>query len=124
MKIKTLLAVIGLLLAFPAAYFISISILKHTFNQDYLFDASWPLLRQWGISEGFGLNINLLIVFGPVLAFVLNLLPVLQFDFHITKERFDCQVSILKHWINLTVVLFSGLILLTLVTYLLLENCH
>jgi len=115
---------VGLLLSVPTAYFILISVLKYELGYDYLFDSIRPTLESWGIQESFGWNINLLILFGPVLALVLNILHILNIRFEFSKQKFDCQLSITKSWWNLAVVLLSGGVLFILSVYLFLENCN
>lgn len=115
---------VGLLLSFPTAYFILISVLKYEMGYDYLFDSIRPTLESLGIKESFGWNINLLILFGPVLALILNMLHVLSIHFEFSKQKIDCQLSIIKSWWNLAVVLLSGGVLFILSAYLFLENCN
>ncbi len=76
----------GLLLSLPTAYFIFINILKYELGYDYLYDSIRPALENWGIQESFGWKINLLILFGPVLALLLNVLSVLHI--HFDNRRF------------------------------------
>jgi len=66
----------------------------------------------------------LLILFGPVLALLLNVLSVLHIRFETTKEKIDCRVSINKSWTNMAVVCRSGIVLLILFAYLFVENCN
>jgi hypothetical protein len=113
----------GLLLSIPAGYFILISVLKYGLGRDYLFDISWPILQRWGIQESFGWNINLLILMGPVLALLLNIISVLHVRFLFSRDKIDCQLSIVKSWRNLAVVLLSGNVVFVLTAYLFLENC-
>ena len=113
---------IGLLLSLPAAWFILINILNEL-GYSQLFDRSWPTLQDWGVQEPIGWNINLLIVFGPLFALALNALSILQIRIDFSKEKIDCQLSVLKNWLNISVILLSGGALLILGTYLLLENC-
>lgn len=115
---------VGLLLSLPTAYFIFISVLKYKLGNDYLFDISWPILQRLGVQESFGWNINLLILMGPVLALLLNVVSILDVRFNFSKEKIDCQFSIIKSWRNLAIVLLSGGILFVLAGYLFLENCH
>ena len=115
---------IGLLLSLPTAYFIFISLLKYELGYPFLFDSIQSTLESWGIKESFGWNINLLILFGPVLALLLNVLSVLHIRFEFSKERIDCRLSITKSWWNLAVVLLSGGVLFILSAYLFLENCN
>src|SRR5687767_8391856 len=79
--------VIGCLLTLPTLLFFFISIMKFELGSPYLFDAATPFLESTGISEPPGFNINLLILFGPVLAFLLNLFAVLHLQFDSGKER-------------------------------------
>src|SRR5215471_5282004 len=118
-KNQRLNALAGLILSLPAAWLIFSSLLKYGLGWSYLFDASQPLLERWGIKESIGLNINLIIVFGPVLALILNVLSVLHISFETTKERYDCRLSISRSWKNLAVVILSATLLLTLFIYLL-----
>ena len=113
----------GLLLAFPAFYFILISILKFELNQPYLYDSISGLMLQWGLQEDFGWNVNLLILSGPVLAVLLNLAVILRIQFENTKDQFDCRFIIYRNWLNLAVVLTVGCILGFLALYLIGENC-
>ncbi len=71
---------IGALLILPTAYFIFISILKYGFGIPALFDSSQPLLENLGIKESPGFNINLLILFGPLVAMLLNLFAILKIN--------------------------------------------
>ena len=114
----------GLLLAFPTAYFILISLLKYWLGLPYLFDSSQPLLERLGIKQSLGLNINLLILFDPLIALILNLLSVLKIEWYNRKEDFSVRLSIQKHWWNMALVIFSGLLLATLFIYALGENCR
>ena len=115
---------LGLLLSLPTTYFFLISILKFELDAPALYDTIEPALQSMGLRDGFGFNINLLILFGPVLALLLNVLSVLHIRFETTKEKIDCRVSINKSWKNLAVVFLSGIVLLFLFAYLFVENCN
>lgn len=115
---------LGTLLAIPTAYFILISLLKYGLDQPYLFDSARPFLERMGIKEALGFNINLLILFGPFIALVLNLLAVIKFDWYNEKETFSIKFSIEKHWWNMLLVIFSGLLLAFLFIYAIGENCR
>ena len=115
---------VGLLLSLPTAYFFLISFLKFELNTPGFYDAIKPALQSMGLRESFGWNINLLILFGPVLALILNVLSVIHIRFETTKEKIDCQVSIYKSWKNLAIVFLGGMVLLILLAYLFVENCN
>jgi len=101
------LSATALLLALPTAYFILISVLKYMFGVDGPFDSMQPTLEQLGIKESLGLNINLLILFGPVIALIIAAAQVLKIQFQFTKDQFDfhIQVKHIRGRINVPVVL-------------------
>lgn len=115
---------LGALLAFPTAYLIFISLLKYGLGLPNLFDATQPLLERLGIKESLGWNINLLILFGPFIALIINLFSVLRIEWLNEKEIFSFKVSIEKHWWNMVLVFFSALLLAVLFFYAIGENCH
>jgi hypothetical protein len=115
---------LGALLAFPTAYFIFISILKYGLGLPNLFDISQPLFKRVGIKQSPGLNINLLILFGPFIAMILNLFSVLRIEWFNEKEVFSLKISLEKHWWNIMLVFFSFLLLSVLFFYAVGENCH
>ena len=118
------LAIASLLLALPTAYFIAISFLKYELAINSPFDTIAPFLERTGIRESLGWNINLLIVFGPVLAFLLLILQLLKMDWQFNKEQFDFHFTIKKRWFPLLIAGFSLSLLAILFIYLLGENCH
>ena len=118
------LAIASLLLALPTAYFIVISFLKYELAINSPFDTIAPFLERTGIRESLGWNINLLIVFGPVLAFLLIVLQLLKIDWQFNKEQFDFHFTIKKRWFPLMIAGFSLSLLAILFIYLLGENCH
>lgn len=113
----------SLLLVFPTVYFISISVLKFNLGVDGPFDNSWPLLLRLGIKESIGVNINLLILFGPLLAILMNVFQVLTADKRFTKDHFHFHVRIRKRWFPIVVAAFCGLVMAVLILYLFAENC-
>lgn len=115
---------LGALLAFPTAYLIFISLLKYGLGLPNLFDATQPLLERLGIKESLGWNINLLILFGPFIALIINLFSVLRIEWLNEKEIFSFKVSIEKHRWNMVLVFFSALLLAVLFFYAIGENCH
>ena len=112
----------SLLLVLPAVYFIGISVLKYVFGHDSPFDSAEPLLDSLGIQESLGWNINLLILFGPLLALGLTAMQILHIEWHFTKEQFDFRIRVQKKWFPLIVAFLSGLVLATLFIYLMGEN--
>lgn len=119
-----LASIVGALLVLPTAYFIIISLMKYELGQPYLFDVAFPILERLGIKKSIGWNINLLILFGPVVAFAFNLLSVMGIRFLADRKHITCELSIDKSWRNLIVIIVSSIILLFLFAYALGENCR
>ena len=113
----------ALLLSLPTAYFILINVLNE-FGINSLYETAEPTLNSMGIKEGLGWNINLLILFGPVLAILLTIFQVLNIELRITKEEFLLNLSVQKRWLPLLVTAFSAGVLAILFLYALGENCN
>ena len=111
----------GLLLALPTAWFIFINILNEI-GISGLYNASQPVLENLGIKESIGWNINLLILFGPVLAFLLTLFQVLKIEWKFTEEEFLLNFTVHKRWFPLLVTAFSVGLIAILTLYFLVEN--
>ena len=118
----TWLNTLSLLLVLPTVYFIIISVLKYGLGLDGPYDSAEPLLLQLGIDESLGLNINLLILFGPLLALGLTVWQILRIDWNFNNEEFDFRIRVLKKWFPLFIAFLSVLVLATLFIYLVGEN--
>jgi len=118
----SLSAGIGLLLTIPSAYFILINLLNEV-GWPGLYNFSTPFLESLGLKEGMGLNINLLIAFGPLLAGLLNLTSVVSLTWEVTQTELRLSFNLLKKWNNWIIIGLGGLCLLTLFLYLMGENC-
>ena len=116
------IALASLLLALPTAYFICISVLKYELGIDAPFDSIAPLLERMGIKEALGWNINLLILLGPAVAFLLTIFQVLKIDWQFNKEHFLFHFTISKRWLPLLIAGFSISLLVILTIYLIGEN--
>ena|SRR5688572_4711223 len=121
---QNVIAIVSLLLALPTAYFIAIAILKYEMGVDGPFDAIAPLLERWGIKETLGWNINLLILLGPLLAFLLTIFQLLSIRLQFTQNHFLFQIMVRKRWLPLLVAGFCVSLLAILFIYLFGENCN
>ena len=106
----------------PSVYFIVSSVLKYEFGIHGPFDSIYPFLESTGIKEDFGFNINLLILFGPVLALALAAWQVIRIELFNAKEEFHATITVRKIKFPLFIIFLSGLVLATLAIYLLVEN--
>lgn len=116
-----LAAITGLLLTAPAAYFILISALKYLLHLPTLFDASAPFFNSPGADKPW--NINLVLVFGPLLAFLLNLSAITSFDGRKTEDGLTIQITFQRRLWNWLALAVSGACLLVLFLYAFGENC-
>ena len=121
---SNLLTALGLVLALPTGYFIFISILKYWLNINGPFDSLQPFLERMGIKESFGWNINLLILFGPTLAFLLTIFQVVRIKWNLTEQEFHFDLTVQRKWFPILVAVFSIGTLAILFFYLLGENCN
>lgn len=119
-----LLNILALILVLPTFYFICISVLKYNLGIDAPFDAAAPVLERLGIKESIGWNINLLIIFGPLIALAISLMQILGIEWNFTREQFNFRLAVQKRWLPLSIVMVSSLVLATLFIYLLGENCN
>ncbi|WP_276499984.1 hypothetical protein [Terrimonas pollutisoli] len=121
---QNVVTALSFLLALPTAYFIVISVLKYEMGINSPFDSVAPFLERMGIKETPGWNINLLILFGPVVALGLTLLQVLKVKWSITNEEFHFHFAVKKRWFPLLVIAFSLSLLAVLTLYMIGENCR
>ena len=115
--------VAGTLLVFPATYFVLAALLNYGLG----FSALWALIDpifEKQVNKQLGWNVNLLILFGPILAFVWNFFSIVRIKWINEKDRLQLNFSIRKHWLNIALAIVSVLILATLFSYLIAENCR
>lgn len=118
------LFVAGLLLTLPAAVFLLVSMAKYAWGWSGAYDALYPFYLRWGVEEDLGWNINLLILFGPVAAFLINLPVFIISSFEQPWREIRISISMSGKWPNVLVTAFSGLVLAILFVYLAGENCN
>ena len=114
---------LGLLLTLPTAIFIMASVFKYETGWPLLYDAIAPTLENWGIRESPGWNINLLILFGPVLALILNFFAVVIINGLADKDQWQLNFCIKKYRANIIISITALLVLTVLFVYLIGEHC-
>ena len=113
----------GLLLVLPTAYFILIGILSSLGINGPL-ESIQPFAEKWGIKDPPGFNITSVILFGPMVAFLLTIFQFLKIEWHFTKEEFLLNLSFQKRWFPILVAAASVGVLAILFFYMIGENCN
>ena len=112
---------LGLILAFPALYFIVASILKVKFGNNSLFGLIDNLLNRTNGQENFNAITPFIFGGGLVLAFGLNLFSQIE-NFRITNIFNYKSLRFRFKALNFFVVLLTGFLGLTILSYLAFEN--
>lgn len=93
---ERLLNIMSIMLLFPAFFFLVICVLKYMLGIDGPYDASEPTLEWLGLDEGFGFNINLFILMGPVAAILFAAWQTVRIHWQNSKFRLGVQVTLIK----------------------------
>jgi len=113
---------IGILLSFPALYFMVASILKFRLGYSLLFSPIGILLNQTSGQSNFNAITPFLFGGGVLLAFALNLFSQLEFQ-KANEKILHYRISGIRVKIlNLIVLITSGFVGLTIISYLIAEN--
>ena len=113
----------GLLLVVPTAYFILIGVLS-AFGISGPLEAIKPFAEKLGIKDPPGFNITSVILFGPMVAFLLTIFQFLKIEWHFSKEEFLLHLSFQKRWFPIMVAVASVGVLAMLSLYMFGENCR
>jgi hypothetical protein len=115
--------VAGVVFVVPSLYFIISALLNYGFGIHGMWSLIEPIFDK-PENKGLGFNVNLLIVFGPLLSLLINLPLVI----HVTKTKVDDRLTLnlqfmLYHWswLIITAALFC---LASLGLYMIGENCN
>jgi len=114
---------LALLLIIPTTYFILIGVLSQ-FDINGPMEAIQPFAEKWGIKDPPGLNITSVILFGPVLAFLLTIFQFMKMEWRITKEELFVHFTFYKRWFPIVIAAASVGVLAILFFYMLGENCN
>lgn len=114
---------LGAILTFPIVFVIGASLMKYGMGINQPFDTVQPLLEKWGIKERFGWNVNAVILFGPILAIVLNFFSLVKLRVKQVDDYYELWICVKRYWWNILLVLAAGVMLGILFLYMLGENC-
>ncbi len=122
LAISPLLAgVIGMTLLLPATYFFITLLVRIFFGSTTLYYAIAPSFFQSPFGF-FSFHLVQAIIYGPLVAVIINLLSSVGFRFLREDKRWGFKVYFRGHWLNMAIAMQSGLLFMTLVAYTLIQH--
>ncbi len=112
----------GGLLVIPSLYFILSALLNYEFGIPGLWSSIESIFEKPG-NKQLGLNINLLILFGPLVAILINLTQVMNVAFKKDVSSFNFEIELKKYSWNWMVIAAGLFCLGALFLYMVGENC-
>jgi hypothetical protein len=112
---------VGMLLLIPASYFMLTLFMRIFFRSTGLYYSIAPSFIESG-SEIFPLHKSGLILYGPLLALVLNAASILQIRFHKREMKLQINFFYSKYWLNTAITFQSILLFIALVIYLVIQH--
>jgi transcriptional regulator with XRE-family HTH domain len=113
---------VGLIMVFPAVYFISASILKYNFGISFLFDPLEIFFSSYEMLRIFNLISPVIFVFGLLGALLTNLLTMFSVKLWKEKRTIQSEISFSPRALNLLVSVISFSTLMIMLTYAFGEN--
>ena len=114
--------IVGLMMVFPAVYFISASILKYNFGISFLFDPLEIFFSSYEMLRIFNLISPVIFVFGLLGALLTNLLTMFSVKLWKEKSTIQSEISFSPRALNLLVSVISFSTLMIMLTYAFGEN--
>lgn len=112
----------GTLMVLPTLYFIISGFLNYSLGFPVLWSVIQPIFENPG-NKNLGWNINLLLLFGPLIAILLNLPQVVRIMLS-DPLHVDLHLQFKKHGWSWLIILAGAFCLGCLFVYLLGENCR
>ena len=111
------------LLVMPGAFFVIIGVLSALGINGPL-EAVKPTAENMGIKDPPGLNITSVILFGPVVAFLLVVFQFMSMEWKFTRDEFSLHFNFYKRSFPIAVAILSVAVLAMLFLYMVAENCN
>jgi len=115
------MSVVGMLLLLPASYFMLTLLIRIIFGSTTLYYAIAPSFLEAG-SEIFSFHKSGWILYGPLLAVILNAMALMQFRFQRNTKKIHVKIFYGKFWLNTAIVFQSILLFMALVIYLVIQH--
>ncbi len=120
--VKPLIAsIIGLTLLLPATYFMLTLLVRIVFNSTTLYYAIAPVFLQSAFGV-FSFSLSQLILYGPLVAIVMNVLTILQFHLYRNNSKWKLKIFYRSYWLNTAIALQSIIVFVMIMLYLLIEH--
>lgn len=110
-------------LVIPSVYFLSAAFMNEVLGFNRPWSVIEPIFEQ-PENKNLGLNINLLILFGPIASFIISILQVIKIEIVKEKDRFRINGIITYksyHWLIIAACLACAG---SLFLYFIAENCN
>lgn len=110
------------LLALPLLFF-SVNVFKYQLGIDLGFIASFvSWIGSLDTIPVLNWVVRFVLLGGPVVAILINLLAITHF--YTDKESNEFVVTVKLKWLNISIILFCGLLLFLFISYLIVENIN
>jgi len=115
------MSLVGMFLLLPASYFMLTLFVRIVFGSKTLYYAIAPSFLEAG-SEIFPLHKSGWILYGPLLAVILNASAILQFQFRRNTKKLHVRFFFSKYWLNTAIAFQSILLFIALTIYLIIQH--
>jgi len=114
-------SMLGIILLLPASYFIGTILLRICFGSKSLYYSMAPSFLQSPFNL-FAWHKAQFILGCLLLSVCCNVLSILKFNLQPGKWGWDVRISYRRYWLNTAIALQSGLLLLVLIAYALIQH--
>jgi hypothetical protein len=114
-------SMLGIILLLPASFFILTMLLRICFGSKTLYYSMAPSFLQSPFNL-FALHKAQFILGCLLLSVLCNVLSILKFNLQPGKWGWEVEVSYRRYWLNTAIALQSGLLLLILIAYALIQH--
>jgi len=114
-------SMLGIILLLPASFFILTMLLRICFGSKTLYYSMAPSFLQSPFNL-FALHKAQFILGCLLLSVLCNVLSILKFNLQPGKWGWEVEVSYRRYWLNTAIALQSGLLLLVLIAYALIQH--
>lgn len=115
------ISLVGLILLLPATYFMLTLFIRVFFGSTTLYYQIAPSFMERGQTL-FPLHKSAWILYGPLLAVIINAAVMLKFKFYKRSKQLQVNLSYSKYWLNTAIAVQSILLFIILTVYLFVQH--